>query len=327
MTAGRGPEAATHREFYRLRDRPFPLAPDLGTYLTTESHRRAVACLSHTLARGEGVVAITGEAGLGKTMLVRYLQARLGARRVLAPSLPAATTAGEAVLEALAAALGVAPETGAATLRAIEAALRARAPERGALLIVLDEAQRPAPEALDALRPLVGPGGAADPLVRLILVGRPELRDRLELPALGWLRERLVASLRLLPLETREVRPYVEHRLARAGWQDDPRLLPDLFPALRLATGGLPRRINQLMTRLLVLAALDQRHELGAAEVAEVADEFDASPTGTPIRLEADRLRAERERLELAPVPLGLPEAPADRSICVGQLQGGPGRA
>jgi type II secretory pathway predicted ATPase ExeA len=280
-----------YREFYRLRDRPFPLAPDLAAYVTTESHRRAVACLSHALARGEGFVVMTGEAGVGKTMLVRFLEARLGARRVVAPSLPAATT-GEAVLEALAAALGVAPETGAATLRAIEAALRARAPERGALLMVLDEAQRLAPEALEVLRPVVGLGCAAGPLVRLILVGRLELRDRLALPALAWLRERVVASHRLVPLDREEVRPYVEHRLARVGWQDDPRLSPDLFPALWLATGGLPRRINQLMTRLLVLAALDQRHEIGAGEIEEVAEELDPGPGGTPVRVDPGTLLA-----------------------------------
>ncbi|MCL6607268.1 MAG: AAA family ATPase [Geminicoccaceae bacterium] len=292
MREGRVPEAATYREFYRLHDRPFPLAPDLGAYLTTESHRRAVACLSHALARGEGVVAITGEAGVGKTTLVRYLEARLGARRVVAPSLPAVATSGEAILEALAAALGVAPGPGAPTLRAIEAALRARAPERGALLMVLDEAQRPAPEALDALRPVVGLSGTGGPLVRLLLVGRPELRDLLALPPLAWLRERVVVTHRLVPLEPEEVQPYVEHRLGRVGWQHDPRLSPDLFPALRLATGGLPRRINQLMTRLLVLAALDQRHEIGAAEIEEVADEFDEGPSETPVRLDPGALVA-----------------------------------
>lgn len=270
---------ATYRAFYRLRARPFPLAPDLTAYLPTESHRRAVACLSHALGREEGIVLVTGEPGIGKTLLVHYLEARLGKRRVLAPSLPAAAGRGESVLAALAAALGLEPSDGGqGSWRTLEAALRERAPERGSLLIVLDEAQAPAPEALDALRPLAGLVGAAGPLVRLVLVGRPELRHRLAAPVLAWLRERVVASHRLTPLAPEEVQLYVEHRLVGAGWQEDPRLLPDLFPALRLATGGVPRRINQLMTRLLILAALDQRHELGAAEVEEALSEPHETP-------------------------------------------------
>lgn len=274
----------TYRAFYRLNRRPFPLAPDLDAYFATESQRRALACLSHALGRGEGIVVVTGQAGIGKTLFVRYLEARLGARRVLVPVLPAVVREGRVVLAALAAALGL--EAGAdgpaPSPRAVEAALRARAPERGSLLLLLDEAQVAAAEPLDALRPFVGLVGPAGPLLRLVLIGRPELRERLAAPVLAWLRERIVASHRLAPLEPEEIGPYIEHRLARAGWQDDPRLSAELFPAVRLATGGVPRRINQLMTRALVLAALDQRHELGAGEVEEALDALPEEPLPAP---------------------------------------------
>jgi type II secretory pathway predicted ATPase ExeA len=274
----------TYTTFYRLRRRPFPLAPDLGAYLATESHRRALGCLSHALGRSEGILVVTGEAGVGKTLLVRYLEARLGARRVLAPVLPAVARGGRVVLEAVAAALGLDARTDGSgpSSRTVEAALRERAPERGSLLLLLDEAQVAAAEALDALRPLVGLAGFTGPLLRLVLIGRPELRERLAAPVLAWLRERIVASHRLAPLEPEEIRPYIEQRLARAGWQDDPRLSAELFPAVRLATGGVPRRINQLMTRVLVLAALDQRHELGAADVEEALDALQEDPSPAP---------------------------------------------
>ncbi len=274
----------TYTAFYRLHRRPFPLVPDLGGYVETESHRRALACLAHTLGRGEGVVVVTGEAGIGKTLLVRYLEARLGARRVLVPVLPAVVREGRVVLAALAASLGLEARTDgpAPSPRALQAALRARAPERGSLLLLLDEAQVAAAEALDALRPFLGLAGPDGPLLRIVLIGRPELRERIAAPALAWLRERIAASHRLGPLEPEEIRPYIEHRLTWAGWQDDPRLSAELFPAVRLATAGVPRRINQLITRMLVLAALDQRHELGAGEVEEALDALQGDPFPVP---------------------------------------------
>jgi polysaccharide deacetylase family protein (PEP-CTERM system associated) len=145
---------------------------------------------------------------------------------------------------------------------------------------MLDGARSPAAAAFDALRPLLLHGGPAGPLVRLVLVGRPELRERLACPTLAWLRARVVASHRLTPLEPEEIRPYLEHRLVRAGWQEDPRLLPELFPAVRLATGGVPRRIDQLMTRLLILGALDEWHELGAFEVEQALGDRSDEPIG-----------------------------------------------
>lgn len=273
----------TYREFYGLRGRPFALTPDPDFFFGAKSHRRALDTLSNALARSEAGVVITGPAGVGKTTLIRLLQANLGTKCALALGLPAVTTKSETVFEALANALGISLDPDTSPAESVERALRAHVAADGGVVIALDEAQRLAPRAFDAIRPLLDLQGPGGPLIRLLLVGRPELDAHLSRSELAWLRERLVANHRLAPLEPDEIAPYVEHRLTRVGWQDDPRLSPDLFAVLRHATGGLPRRINQVMSRLLVLAALDRRHEIGAADVDEAVEGLDAASGCGPV--------------------------------------------
>ena len=117
-------------------------------------------------------------------------------------------------------------------------------------------------------------------LLQSFLVGQPELRDMLRSPALRQLRQRIIASYHLGPMEEAETRAYVEHRLRKAGWTGDPAWDDDAFPALHAATGGLPRRINSLCNRLMLGTYLAERHRIGApdveAAVAELRQELGA---------------------------------------------------
>jgi hypothetical protein len=129
---------------------------------------------------------------------------------------------------------------------------------------------------LEELRLLTDLGGEARAGVQCFLVGQPQLRRTLARPELEQLRQRVVASCHLEPLGADETGRYVRHRLEIAGWQGKPALAEDLGAAVHGATSGVPRRINLLCGRLLLLGAVEGRERLDAADVAAVQAELRA---------------------------------------------------
>lgn len=152
-------------------------------------------------------------------------------------------------------------------------------------LLVVDEAQNLSPRAMEELRMLSNFQLGQHALLQSFLVGQPELRDMLRSPALRQLRQRIIASYHLGPMEEAETRAYVEHRLRKAGSNGDPAWDDDAFPALHAATGGLPRRINALCNRLLLAAYLNESHHIAATDVdaaaTELRQELGADALGT----------------------------------------------
>jgi signal transduction histidine kinase len=111
-------------------------------------------------------------------------------------------------------------------------------------------------------------------LLQSFLVGQPELRDLLRAPDMQQLRQRIIASYHLGPMDAAETRGYVEHRLRHVGWKDDPAFEEAAFEAIHTETAGVPRRINQLCNRLLLSAFLSEKHQVTAADVEQVGEEI-----------------------------------------------------
>jgi len=111
-------------------------------------------------------------------------------------------------------------------------------------------------------------------LLQSFLVGQPEFRDIMQGAEMQQLRQRVIASYHLGPLDAEETRSYVEHRLRHVGWADDPRFDPGAFNIIYGYTGGIPRRINTLCDRLLLGAFLAERHIIAEQNVREVIDEL-----------------------------------------------------
>ena len=108
------------------------------------------------------------------------------------------------------------------------------------------------------------------------LLGQPQFREVLGNSALDQLRQRITAAYHLGPLNEADTRGYIEHRLVCAGWKGDPRFLDDCFGPIYSYTGGVPRRINTLCSRLLLCGFLDGSHTISAADAEQVAAELDA---------------------------------------------------
>lgn len=264
-------------EFYGLDARPFQLTPDPAFYFESLTHRKALSYLGYGLAQGEGFVAITGEVGAGKSTLVAHLMATIDPAQLTAAQIVTSALDGEEIIHVVARAFGLEVEghDKATALGEIEHFLHEEARAGRRSLLIVDESQNLAIEALEELRMLSNFQLGAYPLLQTLLLGQPEFRTLLlEHPDLEQLRQRVIATHHLEPMQAREVKPYIEHRMNRAGWQGNPSFDPAIFAELHEATGGIPRRINQVVSRLLLLGAVEQREHIDTAMLAQVMGEF-----------------------------------------------------
>ena len=107
-------------------------------------------------------------------------------------------------------------------------------------------------------------------LLQTFLVGQPQFRRKIASEDLEQLRQRVIAYCHLTPLDAEEAQKYIEHRLLKVGWQDDPHFNSDAYNRIYIETAGVPRRINLLCDRLLLFAFLEDRHEIDSAMVTDV---------------------------------------------------------
>ncbi|MDR6509386.1 putative secretion ATPase (PEP-CTERM system associated) [Novosphingobium capsulatum] len=264
-------------DFYRLSARPFQLTPDPDFYFESATHKKALSYLGYGLAQGEGFIVITGEVGAGKSTLAAHLLASIDRAQLTAAQIVTSKLDGQELVHMAARAFGldVAGHDKAAALARIEAFLHDEARAGRRCLLVVDEAQNLSVEALEELRMLSNFQLGAHPLLQILLLGQPEFRTLLQQsPRLEQLRQRVIATHHLAPMEPEEVGPYVEHRLVRAGWNGNPAFEPRFFADLARASGGVPRRVNQILSRVLLAGALEQASRIEAGLLHAVLDDM-----------------------------------------------------
>jgi general secretion pathway protein A len=249
-------------DFYGLKGRPFQLTPDPAFYFESLTHRKALSYLGYGLAQGEGFVVITGEVGAGKSTLVAHLMSTIDPARLTAAQIVTSKLDGEELVHVVAQTFGLMIEghDKATALGAIEGFLHEEARAGRRCLLVVDESQNLTIEALEELRMFSNFQLGSHPLLQTLLLGQPEFRDMVQdHPALEQLRQRVIASHHLEAMEPTEVQPYIEHRMKCVGWERNPAFDQRVFAEIFTATAGVPRRINQILNRLLLLGAVDQR--------------------------------------------------------------------
>jgi putative secretion ATPase (PEP-CTERM system associated) len=270
-------------QFYGFEGRPFQLTPDPHFYFESATHRKALSYLGYGLAQGEGFIVITGDIGAGKTTLVGHLMATIDPARLTAVKIVSTQVGGDDMLRLAAQSFGL-PVDGlpkAQILRQTEAFLHAQARAGRRSLLIVDEAQNLSVSAIEELRMLSNFQLGGQSLLQIFLLGQPEFRDLLKSPDLEQLRQRVIATHHLEPMMPDEVEPYILHRLSVVGWTGDPHFTPDAFTAIYAATGGVPRRINLLASRVLLLGALDQLSEIDAEAVHAVVADMGADSDAT----------------------------------------------
>ena len=269
-----------YTDHYGFTDQPFQLTPDARFWYESRTHRKAMAYLGYGLAQGEGFIVITGEVGAGKSTLVQHLMATIDRSRLNAISIVSTQVQGDDMLRLAAQGLGLASEgvEKAQLLERVERHLEEIARTGRRTLLIVDEAQNLSHSAIEELRMLSNYQIGGRALLQIFLLGQPEFRERLAGEGFEQLRQRVIASHHLEAMEPSEVEPYIVHRLAQVGWSGRPSFTPDAFAAIARETGGVPRRVNQLATRLLLSAAVEQNDVIDTETVdAVVADMGEAA--------------------------------------------------
>lgn len=257
-------------EHWGLAEPPFVLEPDPRFAFERPDHREGLARILFGITQLGGLVVITGEIGAGKTLLAQTLRETLdgGGFRVAQVANPPRT--GAALLAAALVAMGGEPAGGSAARLAgkVRERLALAAGEGGRMVLVIDEAQRLDPRALDEVRLLTNPGDG--PSAPVVLLGQPELtRHVARLPQVA---QRVVVRYHLGAMSADEVDDYVLHRARVAGAQR--RLLSKRGArAVHDHTGGVPRLVNLLVANALFVAAARGEQQIGEDTIRDLAED------------------------------------------------------
>ena len=274
-----------YESFYGLASKPFQLNPDPNFFYGSKQHRRAKAYLEYGVSRNEGFIVITGEIGAGKTTVLRSLIDGLHGSNVIAGHLVTTQLGAEDTLRMVGAAFGfrVKDVPKSELLITLEAFLISQTSKGKRCLLIVDEAQNLSPRAVEELRMLSNFQFGNQALLQSFLIGQPEFREILQRPEMEQFRQRVAATCHIGPLDADETKSYIEHRLKCAGATDKPTFDPGAFEGIYKASGGIPRRINSVCDRLLLLGYLSNRSHLTTEDVDEVAKEF-AQESQVPAR-------------------------------------------
>jgi putative secretion ATPase (PEP-CTERM system associated) len=289
-----------YEAFYGLTGKPFQLNPDPAFYFGSKGHQRAFAYLQYGVYQSEGFIVITGDIGAGKTTIVRSLFEQLDRSKLVAAQIVSTQLDAEDMLRSVAIAFGLPVKTvdKALLLASLEAFLCQLATEQKRALLVVDEAQNLTPRAVEELRMLSNFQLGQQALLQSFLIGQPELRTMMQGPQMRQLRQRVIASYHLGPLDRGETQAYIEHRLHHVGWNEDPGFDPACFDLIHTLTGGIPRRINTLCNRLMLASFLGEKHLIEPADIhgiaREIRDEMGPDAALAPVPM-ADRPTAPAE--------------------------------
>lgn len=309
-------------QFYGFTGRPFQLTPDPHFYFESGTHRKAMSYLGYGLAQGEGFIVITGDVGAGKTTLVGHLMNTIDPNRLTAVKLVSTQVEGDDLLRLVAEQFGIEWEgqSKAELLRSMEQYLREQARAGKRTLLIVDEGQNLAISALEELRMLSNFQLGGHSLLQIFLLGQPEFRQTLfHSPTLEQLRQRVIATHHLDPMEPEEVEPYILHRLGKVGWTGNPSFSPDAFEEIFDYSEGVPRKLNVLVSRLLLYGAVEQMNRITAQNVRSVVAEIEAdrgidASTLAPLPVE-DVVAAAATAVAPTPAPFAAPTPTNETSI------------
>ncbi len=313
-----------YEAFFGCLERPFDLTPNPKYLVLTAVHREALSNLEYAIATRQGMALLIGEAGAGKTTLIRTAVARQPAR-VHCVHLNNPVLTRDEFIETLGERFGLSPEarlSKARLLSELEALLRTRQAIGETTVLIVDEAQSLPLELLEEIRLLANIETDEEKLLSVIIAGQPEIAERLNDQTLRQLKQRVALRCQLRPLTMLETTAYLAGRIKAAGGQASRVFTREAVTLIHDISRGVPRAINVVADNALLNGFALQQRPVTRQMVLDVSQDFDLAVRPQPAEpaptLAAAPSRSEIERpklLGLGPAPTIAPEpetAPAE---------------
>ena len=263
--------------FYNLSKKPFQLTADSDFFFNSAVHKRALAYMHYGLTQGEGFVVVTGKPGTGKTMLVKQLVTSLNNDNITIGIMVSSQVGADDLLKIISATFGLSYESEdkSTLLTRIECFFIQQAMEGKRVLMIVDEAQNLPKDALEELRMLSNFELSGKSLFQIFLIGQQQLSEALFLPEMEQLKQRIVATYQLKPLNAEETKNYILFRLEKAGWQSTPQFEDNVFVSICSYTQGIPRCINTLCDRVLLFGYLEELKVIDLTAIDKVITDIE----------------------------------------------------
>nr|WP_319394852.1 AAA family ATPase [uncultured Desulfobacter sp.] len=276
-----------YNTFFNFREKPFQLVPNPDFLFLGKSHEDALAHLTYAVSQGDGFVKITGEVGTGKTTLCRVFLEQLGSDTKAALIFNSKVNAIQ-LLKMVHRELGIksCAEDQVDLTHDLNAYLLEKKAAGISVILLIDEAQNLAKDTLEQLRMLSNLETTRSKLLQIILVGQPELRDLLDDHELRQLRQRINISCHIRPLGRQETLDYISHRISVAANRPQSLFTPSALKGIYAFSKGVPRLINIICDRALLVAYSRQRKKVSARHVAAAVRELQSVTPRRPVARE-----------------------------------------
>jgi general secretion pathway protein A len=265
-----------YQRFFGLRESPFNVNPDPRYLYLTRHIQEALAGLTYGIQNRKGFILLTGEVGTGKTTLLNRLLDWLRGQRVATAYIFNSRLEVNHLFDFMMADFEIpcdSRDKSQVLLRLNQWLLeRYRAGETAVLIV--DEAQNLTPDVLEEIRLLTNLETATEKLLQIVLTGQPELEEKLKIPQLRQLRQRITLRCRTSPLSLEETFGYIAERLRIAGANGEPVFSKEAIQTVHLYSRGIPRVVNLLCEHSMINAYVDSLRPVPAQLVEEVAREF-----------------------------------------------------